>query len=253
MKLTGKRICAMLGWLFLGLLVAVAGLAIMIWWPDADRLTGYSAKGDIEGVRLCKRLGVDVNEPNRWGWRHDIAGETPLTAAAKNGRVDVVRYLLDHGAKINQPDGFGDTAFIAACFSGDLSLVRLLVKEGADPALIGDGGTAMHRAASLGHIPIMEFLLKAGLPVDIPDKNGRPPLYAASMSGNLEGARFLVAHGAIEKLDAAARKELVGELRRVVGQRKRDHDLYAEKNGWPAGSGGEGEAREQILSWLEAE
>jgi len=222
----------MLGRLLLGLLVALAGIAIFLWWPDANRrLTGYSIKGDIKGVRLCKRLGVDVNEPSRWGFGHGNAGKTPLTAAAQNGRVDVVRYLLEHGAKINQPDGFGGTALTNACFSGDLSLVKLLVEKGGDPAFIGDGGTAMHIAAALGHVPIMEFLLKLGLSVDIPDENGRSPFYAASMSGNLEGARFLVAHGAIEKLDMVSKRELIYDLRSIIGDRKRDLDQYAEKNG----------------------
>lgn len=241
----------MLGRLLLGLLVAVAGIAIFLWWPDANRLTGYSIKGDIKGVRLCKRLGVDVNEPSRWGWSHGNAGETPLTAAAQNGRVDVVRYLLEHGAKINQPDGFGDTAIINACFSGDLSLVELLVEEGGDPAFIGNNGTAMHIGAALGHIPIMAFLLKRGLTVDTPDKNGRSPLYAASRNGNLDGARFLVAHGAIETLDAASRRELIYDLRSIIGQGKRDFDQHVEKNGQPVGDGGKAEARQQILQWLE--
>ena len=131
---------------------------------------------------------------------------------------------MEHGAKINQPDGFGDTAITNACFSGDLSLVELLVEEGGDPAFKGDGGTAMHMAAALGHIPIMEFLLKSGLPVDIPDENGRSPLYAASRSGNLEGARFLLARGAIEKLDTVSKRELIYDLRSIIGERKRDFD-----------------------------
>ncbi len=251
MRLTGKRIRLILGWLLLGLIVAVAGIAIMIWWPDANRLTVCSAKGDIKGVRLCKRLGVDVNEPSRWGWNLGNAGETPLTTAAKFGRTDVVRYLLAHGAKINQPDGFGGTAITNACFSGDLPLVELLVREGGDPAFMGDGGTAMHTAAALGHVAIMEFLLKWGLPVDIPDENGRSPLYTASRNGNLEGARFLVAHGAIEKLDTASKRELIYDLRSIIGQRKRDVDQHAEKNGQHAGGDGKAEARQQILQWLE--
>lgn len=250
MRLTGKRITVMLGRLLLGLLVAVAGVAIICWWPDANRLTAYSAKGDIKGVRFCESLGVDVNESSRWGWNLANAGETPLTAAAKFGRTEVVRYLLAHGAKINQQDGFGGTAIINACFSGDLSLVELLVKEGGDPVMIGNSGTAMHMAAALGHVPIMEFLLKSGLAVDIPDKKGRSPLYAASRNGNLEGARFLVAHGAIEKLDTASKRELIYELRSIIGQRKSDFDQFAVKNGWPAGTGGS-EIQEQILQWLE--
>lgn len=240
----------MLGWFSLGLVFAVAGGVIMIWWPDANRLTHSSAKGDIEGVKLCLSLGVDVNEPSRWGWNLANAGETPLTAAAKFGRTEVVKYLLANGAKINQPDGFGDTAIIRACFSGDLSLVELLVKEGGDPAMTGNNGTAMHMAAALGNVPIMEFLLKSGLAVDIPDKNGRSPFYAASRSGNLEGASFLAAHGAIEKLDASSKREIIYDLRSVIGQRKSDFDQYAVKNGWPPGVGGS-EIQQQILQWLE--
>jgi hypothetical protein len=59
-------------------IAVVIGLAIWLWWPDANKLTGAAARGDLDGVRWCLRFGVDVNAPSRWGWHHENDGQTPL-------------------------------------------------------------------------------------------------------------------------------------------------------------------------------
>lgn len=71
------------------------------------------------------------------------------------------------------------------------------------------------------------------------------------MSGNLEGARLLVGHGAIKKLDTVSKRELIYDLRRMIGERKRDFDQYAEENNWPASIDEKAKCRHQILQWLE--
>jgi ankyrin repeat protein len=120
-----------------GLVVASAiGLAIWLWLPDASKLTGAAARGDLDGVRWCLRLGVDVNAPSRWGW-HRESGQTPLTAAAQYGRVEAVRLLLESGADPNLRD-FGsdhpqDTPLSTAARHGQLEACRVLLEAGADP------------------------------------------------------------------------------------------------------------------------
>jgi hypothetical protein len=119
------------------LLVAVASVVLWFWWPDANRLTGYAARGDMSKVRLSLRLGVDPNEPSRWGWHHENPGQTPLTAAAQFGRVDVVRLLINNGADPNLRD-FGSefphqTPLSTAAMHGQLDVCRVLLEAGADP------------------------------------------------------------------------------------------------------------------------
>jgi ankyrin repeat protein len=118
-------------------IAAVIAFALWLWWPDANKLTGAAARGDIDGVRLYLRLGVNPNAPSRWGWHHENDGETPLTAAAQHGRVDVVRVLLRSGADPDLRDSGSDypqqTPLATAAMHGQLEVCRILLEAGADP------------------------------------------------------------------------------------------------------------------------
>jgi uncharacterized protein len=57
-----------------------------------------SAKENLEAVKMLVYLGLGVNDANR-------DGRTALMGAALKGRNDVVQFLVDHGAKLDQRDG----------------------------------------------------------------------------------------------------------------------------------------------------
>ncbi len=57
-----------------------------------------SPKDNLEAVKMLVYLGLDVNAANR-------DGRTPLMGAALKGRNDVVQFLVDHGAILDQRDG----------------------------------------------------------------------------------------------------------------------------------------------------
>ena len=57
-----------------------------------------SPKDNLEAVKMLVYLGLDVNAANR-------DGRTPLMGAALKGRNDVVQFLVDHGANLEQRDG----------------------------------------------------------------------------------------------------------------------------------------------------
>jgi len=110
---------------------------VWLWWPSPNKLTRYAERGDVAGVRLCLRFGVDANAPSRWGWNLEIDGQTPLTAAAQHGQVEVVRLLLKSGADPNLRD-FGpnyphETPLAVAAMHGQLEICRILLDTGADP------------------------------------------------------------------------------------------------------------------------
>ena len=57
----------------------------------------------------------------------------PLGAAVRGGHAEIVRALLEKGAKTNQTDSDGFTALRLALINPNLEIIRLLLDHGADP------------------------------------------------------------------------------------------------------------------------
>ncbi len=77
--------------------------------------------------------GVELNIRARYQLGDYVASLTPLHAAIKAERVEIARLLLESGADVNaKTRGELDiTSLRAATFTGNLDLIRLLVKHGA--------------------------------------------------------------------------------------------------------------------------
>ena len=83
--------------------------------------------------------GADINARNR----HKVfgPGNSPLSAATYQQRLDVVRLLIERGANVNQGDNAGFTPLHLAAASGYLEIARVLLDAGADVnARTGEGG-----------------------------------------------------------------------------------------------------------------
>jgi len=92
----------------------------------------------------------------------------PLVYASYYGLDTIVRKLIQAGAKI--PDADDINVLVAAAFTGHLSIVELLLKEGADiDAVYPSLGTALAAAAFIGHEPTVKLLLKEGARIDWSD------------------------------------------------------------------------------------
>ena len=59
-------------------------------------------KGDVETVKKFIEYGVDVNETSN--------GKTPLMLAARYNNVEIMKLLIDNGAKVSAKDEKGYTA-----------------------------------------------------------------------------------------------------------------------------------------------
>ncbi|XP_064616924.1 notch-regulated ankyrin repeat-containing protein-like [Liolophura sinensis] len=85
--------------------------------------------------------------------------------AVRNGDKDQLEKMLeDEQGKINVNlyDAEGQTALHLSCLDGNLELVKVLVKFGADVRLANrDGWSALHIAAYGGHQDIALFLIHA--------------------------------------------------------------------------------------------
>ena len=74
------------------------------------------------------------------------------------GHLKNVRRLLQQGADVNGRNALGDTPLIAAAFTGQAAMVRLLLEFGADTAATDliFGKTASQQAHELKHEAVIQ-------------------------------------------------------------------------------------------------
>jgi ankyrin repeat protein len=123
-----------------------------------------------------------------------------LNAASYHGHWRLCKFLLEQGAKVNQPlADTGETALHAAlCKTDRLVYDRVMVvllSHGANPNVVTKPGvetggfmrdcrtkgeTPLHRAAAFGEVETIRLLIDAGAAVDAKDAHGDTPLSWAS-------------------------------------------------------------------------
>jgi cytohesin len=164
----------------------------------ASDLMTAAASNDVEGVR--RALAAD-GHPNET----DASRASPLTLAAARGYFEVVRLLVDGGARIDlRPDAFwagrGRPPLIHAATGGHADVVAYLLGRGANPdAPDGDGKTALHYAAYNANPALFDLLVRHGAKVDAIDISG---LTALGLAGSVPGEATAARIAALVRLGA---------------------------------------------------
>ena len=101
-------------------------------------------------------------------------GMTPLHWAARVGAVDCARFLVEHGADVNQENQARRTPLPLAAEHDQTDMIRFLVEMGADINTEDPKGrTPLHRATYEGKPQAAETLLELGADPSITNKNGK--------------------------------------------------------------------------------
>jgi ankyrin repeat protein len=99
--------------------------------------------GRFEAAALLIERGAEVDAFGR-GW---MTG-TPMHSAVSRLQSDVVRILLEAGAKPNVRQSAGWTPLHSSAANGDVTSVELLLASGADPAATNDEGRSVIELAT---------------------------------------------------------------------------------------------------------
>ncbi|XP_029162771.1 protein fem-1 homolog B [Nylanderia fulva] len=92
-----------------------------------------------------------------------IEGASALWAAAGAGHLSVLKTLVKAGANINHPTKTNSTPLRAACFNGRLDIVKYLIDHHADINIPNTfNNTCLMIASYKGHLDIVNFLLDKG-------------------------------------------------------------------------------------------
>ena len=149
-------------------------------------------------------------------------GDPPPQGSGTWTSSDLVRYLIDRGADVNARHKRGNsgrgrlnyqgaTPLLMAAETGDLELIRLLVKGGADPLLPNaDHCTPLLAACGVGvlsdgdesagteqdAIATVEYLLGLGADINAVDDHGKTVMHGAAFKSWSRLVVFLADHGA---------------------------------------------------------
>ena len=152
----------------------------------------YMFSDNVELVKyLVKEAGCDINAKGENYY-------TSLHFACKKNQLEIVKFLTSKPeCNCETEDIYGNRPLHVACmFSGNVELVRYLVKEaGCDINAKGENDyTALHWACEKNQLEIVKFLTsKQECSLEAGDKDGNRPLHlACGFSGNVGLVRYLV-------------------------------------------------------------
>ncbi len=156
-----------------------------------DELNNAIVANDIDRVRYLLEHGAKIDA-------RDGEGNTPLLNATRFDFVAVATFLADHKAQIDLPDRNNWTALMFAAWNDKPDLVQMLVAHGAKlDATDNDGMTPLAIAAQNGKVKAAAALVAAGADVNQPAaKGGYTPLMLAAISGSSDLTTALIQHGA---------------------------------------------------------
>lgn len=122
---------------------------------------------------------------------------SPLADAARQGDIEAVQALLQHGLDVNGRGRDGTPALHWAVRVDDQELVDLLLDSGADVNAANRYGQApLHVAVLERHADMIQRLLDSDANIEQADGSGEPPLLIATRLEDPALVDLLLAHGA---------------------------------------------------------
>ncbi|KAL8898972.1 MAG: hypothetical protein Q9207_006433 [Kuettlingeria erythrocarpa] len=156
-------------------------------------LHGAAQGGDLEYVKLLIAKGADVNVTN-------VRDDTPLDRACLAGVFAITKLLLSHGAGVNGLEG-RCRGLGAAARNGDLNLVAFLLDNGAQALPRDAHQPELLSAARSLDTQVFQLLLQRGFNYQAPKSLLRAVIY-----DSLQVVAFLVDHGVnVHIIDAKQR------------------------------------------------
>lgn len=141
----------------------------------ATALSLASLDGRLDLVRELIRHGAELDRVGAGGW-------TPLGAAAFHGHELVARDLLRKGARVDVPGASGQLPLHLACATGQTRMIELLIGQGANWRDVNrQGRHAMAESALFGQLPAMQTLQRLGANYSEPDLYGLNAVHAAAL------------------------------------------------------------------------
>lgn len=160
-----------------------------------ERFLKASVSGNEEGIRTAIQNGGNANASEMYPYdgRGDCGGQrTALQFSVCKGNVGIVKALLANGADPNLAPS-ARTPLIEASRGNNREMVKMLLDAGARADQTSSGETAL---TSTTDVEIVRMLLSQKASLDLAGKSGMPPLAQAADAGIASIVGLLLSSGA---------------------------------------------------------
>jgi len=198
--------------------LSFSNLAVQAAPPSPELQELFWDAVDEENVPLVRGLLKEGADPNAL-----IHGSLALNFAAQINNIELVRVLIEHGARITNQNASGETALLAAIAQCNLQVLEFLLAQGGVEAvnianvqgftalyLLIDRMSAVDASVKEPYYKLVEQLLalKAD-PNKVATLEKLTPLHLAALSKDVRVARLLLDHGAnVEIADMRLKRPL---------------------------------------------
>lgn len=145
-----------------------SGMSVLVTDEHKNTVAHMAAEaGNIEILQLLGDRGAPIDRLN---W----INQTPLSLAARNGHLQVVKYLCEHGATTHGLD-LNTAPLGAAAAAGHLEIVKYLVEQRNVPLNSLErpfGATPLFVAARFLQLEVVRYLMEKGADPNIANAQG---------------------------------------------------------------------------------
>ena len=131
-----------------------------------------------------------------------------LVAAARSGRTNDVRRLLDEGSRVDDEGEAEGSPLWFACAGGHYQCAKLLLLRGAAVDRERNGVTPLVAACQNGRLDVCELLIERGASIATPTTTGLSALNTAARGGHADIVALLLARGFSRGAETAFAREI---------------------------------------------
>lgn len=159
------------------------------------KLMKMCKRGCVADVRHAIATGADVNARDR----ENISA---LHWAVISMSTDVVRVLIEHGARVRTVNAYHQTPLHSAVFRGSFDCLRIMlggeyetssrILDMSNMKGIQKQENCLHLACEFNNVQIAQLLVQSGADVDFQNVNNETPLHLAVKQNSKKCVQFLV-------------------------------------------------------------
>jgi len=154
-----------------------------------DELIVAADKEDYENIKSLLKQGADIN-------RRNFQGFLPFMIACEQGKINMVKFLFENGAKINKVNN-RRVPLMLACQKENIKLIKFLLDNGADINLVEQYGfMALVYACERENLTMIKLLIERGININQENTYGDTALLYACKRKDVELIKFLLDNNA---------------------------------------------------------